>query len=390
MSAAVADDLPELSGQSTPNESAQANPMSSLGSLAVPSMPPPNGQSPGNVSALGGVGYGAPLPLSPGDRLQVTVPGLGGEEISGVYEVNLNGELEVPYIPPLRAAGLAPETLEQQLSSRLIERQLFRPELLSLNVQVLDYSPIQVSVTGAVFNPGRLLVEQETIQGAQASSNGGTQIPGDYPIERYLTSTLLSAGGVQPTADISQVQVLRGTQSTVVDLSGIITGDFVNDFPLIAGDQVIVPSSGTFQDRLVRPTQITPETVDLYLSNITSPGGGRNLDGERDINAASFEYGTNLVQALVAAQCIGGTQSTNANRRAILIQTDAISGELQTSEYLVQDLLTQVTENPNDAPLLMPNDAIACYDSGIVNARSLFDTVGNFLSPINLLRSIFR
>lgn len=397
MNSVAASDLPELSEQVSSDSAAQVEPTSNAG-LSVPSVPVPSANlSSGSseygseyVGALGSIGYGAPLPLSPGDRLQLTIPGIGGEEFSGVYEVNLNGDLEVPYIPPLRAAGFVPEALEQQIGAKLVERQLFRPELLQLSVQVLDYSPIQVSVTGAVFDPGRLLVAQETETGAAGINNGSTQFPGDYPVERYLTSTLLSAGGVQPNADISRVQVLRGTQSTVVDLSGIITGDIVDDFPLIAGDQVIVPDKGVFQEKLVRPTQITPDTVELYVSNITAPTNGRNLEGDGDINVASFEYGTNLLQALVAAQCIGGTRSTNANRRALLIQTDAVSGELSTSEYLVQDLIAQVTENPNNAPLLMPNDAIACYDSGVVNARSLFDTVGDFLNPLNLLRSIFR
>ncbi len=392
MSPVIANDLPSLPRQAEPGEATESSPESGV-TLPVPGVPVPNTtRSSEYVSALGTVSYGAPLPLSPGDRLQLTIPGVGGEAFSGIYEVNLNGDLEIPYIPPLRAAGFIPETLEQQLSAELIGRQLFRPGLLQVSVQVLDYSPIQVSVTGEVFNPGRLLVAQDAtlIPSASVSSTGGAQFPGDYPVERYLTATLLSAGGVQPTADISQVQVLRGTQSILVDLSGIITGDFVNDFPLVAGDQVIVPSRGFFQDSLVRPTQITPDTVELYVSNLTAPGNGRRLDGDGNINTASFEYGTNLVQALVAAQCIGGTRSTNANRRALLIQTDVASGELETSEYSVQDLIVDVTENPDDAPLLMPNDAIACYDSGIVNARSLFETIGDFLSPLNLLRSIFR
>lgn len=388
----AANELPSLSGEAT-SATLQPGPSSepaSEAALPVPTLPVPSANTPDYVSALGSVGYGAPLPLSPGDRVQLIIPGVGGEEFTGIYEVNLNGDLEVPYIPPLRAAGFVPEALEDQLSSKLVERQLFRPDVLQLSVQVLDYSPIQVSVTGEVFEPGRLLIDQETIPSAASSSDGGAQVPGDYPVERYLTSTLLSAGGVQPTADISQVQILRGTQSTVVDLSGIITGDFVNDFPLIAGDQVIVPNKGVFQDNLVRPTQITPDTVELYVSNITAPSNGGNLEGDGDINVASFEYGTNLVQALVAAECIGGSRSTNANRRALLIQTDTVSGELETSEYSVQDLLAQATEDRDSAPLLMPNDAIACYDSGVVNARNLFQTIGNFLSPINLLRSIFR
>lgn len=338
------------------------------------------------VSALGSVVARRPLPLSPGDRLRISIPGIGAEDFNGVYEVNLSGDLELPYVAPLAAVGYTPEALEQQVESTLIDQQLFRPGLLRVSVQVLDYSPVQVSVTGDVFEPGRLLVAGD--ENTPTADGEAIDVSGDYPIERYLTSTLLAAGGVQPTADISQVQILRGTQSTVVDLTGILTGDMVDDIPLVAGDQIIVPSRGVFQSALVRPTQITPDTVELYVSNITEPGGN-NLESSDEINTASFEYGTNLVQALVASECIGGTSSTNANRRALLIQTDAVSGELKTEEYSVQDLVNQVTESPDDAPLLMPNDAIACYDSGIVNTRSLFNTIGDFLSPLNLLRNIF-
>ncbi|MEO0645751.1 MAG: polysaccharide biosynthesis/export family protein [Cyanobacteria bacterium J06650_10] len=347
-----------------------------------------NGVSPNTsrLSAIGSVVARRPLPLSPGDRLRISIPGIGAEDFNGVYEVNLSGDLELPYVAPLAAVGFTPEALEQQVESTLINQQIFRPGLLTVSVQVLDYSPVQVSVTGAVFEPGRLLVSGD--EDTPTADGEAIDISGDYPVERYLTSTLLAAGGVQPTADISQVQILRGTQSTVVDLTGILTGDVVDDIPLVAGDQIIVPNKGTFQKNLVRPTQITPGTVELYVSNITEPGGN-NLESSDDINTASFEYGTNLVQALVASECIGGTSTTNANRRALLIQTDAVSGELKTAEYSVQDLVNQVTESPDEAPLLMPNDAIACYDSGIVNARSLFDTIGNFLSPLNLLRNIF-
>lgn len=376
---AIAADLPDLST----DQQVLPVPAQNVGSpTAIPAQ-----VTPGRVSAVGGVGNRLPLPLSPGDRVRVSIPGIGGEEFSGTFEVNLSGELEMPYIPPMRAAGFTPARLEQQLSSALLAEQLFRPELLRVSVQVLDYSPVQVSVSGEVFNPGRLLVAQDT---PVPTANGeAVEFPGDYPLERYLTSTLLAAGGVQPTADISQVQILRGTQSMVVDLSGILTGDFVEDMPLIAGDQIIVPNKGVFQEALVRPTQITPDTVELYVSNITQPGGGGNLEGDGNINAVSFEYGTNLLQALVAARCVGGTPSTNADRRALLIQTDSVTGELETAEYSVEELISQVSEFPDDAPLLLPNDAIACYDSGIVNARGIFDTIGDFLSPLNLLRSIF-
>ncbi len=234
--------------------------------------------------------------------------------------------------------------VQARLRDRLLQEQLFLPGQLRVSVQMLDYAPVQIAVNGEVFEPGRILLSQET---ALLSDAGGqvVELPGDYPLERYLTSALKAIGGVKPTADVSRVQVLRGTQSAVVDLSGIFTGTAVTDFPLVSGDQIIIPDSGVFQRALVRPSQITPDSIDLYVSNVTQPGGGSVLSGTDNINVASFEYGTNLAQALVSARCVGGTRTTNANRRALLIQTDDMTGNLTTSEYSVNDLISTSTQS---------------------------------------------
>ena len=330
------------------------------------------------------------LPLSPGDRLSVIIPGVGGEEFSGEYEVNFNGDLQVPLLDPLPVTGLIPGEVEARLSQTLIERGYFRPDLLNLTVQVLDYSPIQVAITGEVFSPGRVLLSRNAAD-PEATADFSTEAnssPGDYPLERYLTAALKVTGGVKPTADISKVQVLRGTQSTIVDLSGIFDGSAVADFPLISGDQVIIPDAGAFQEGLVRPSQITPDSVELYVSNVTE-GSSNNLERDGGINSASFKYGTKLAQALVAAQCVGGTPSTNANRRALLIQTDASSGALKTSEFSVTDLVSNDTQSIAANPFLMPEDAIACYDSRNTNIRGVLGTVVDFLNPVNLLINLF-
>ncbi|MFZ4558326.1 MAG: hypothetical protein ACOYN8_18335, partial [Pseudanabaena sp.] len=39
------------------------------------------------------------LPLSPGDRIRLLIP--EGELFSGVYEVNLDGNIQIPYLDPL-------------------------------------------------------------------------------------------------------------------------------------------------------------------------------------------------------------------------------------------------------------------------------------------------
>lgn len=326
------------------------------------------------------------LPLSPGDRVKIQIPGVGGEEFSGEYVVNFNGSLEVPLLQPLPVLGLTPPQVEATLSNVLLEQGFFRPELLNVSVQVLNFSPIQVAITGQVFEPGRVLLSSEASEVAVREDD--VALPGDYPLERYLTAALKAIGGVKPTADITQVQVLRGTESTVVDLSGIFSGSAVTDFPLVSGDQVIIPDAGRFQEGLVRPSQITPDSVELYVSNVTE-GSNNNVESNGGINSASFKYGTNLAQALVAAQCVGGTASTNANRRAVLIQTDTETGGLTTSEYSVTDLVSSTTKSAESNPFLMPEDAIACYDSRNANVRGVLGTVTNFLNPLNLLINLF-
>lgn len=344
------------------------------------------------------------LPLSPGDRLKLQIPGVGGEEFSGEYNVNFSGNLEIPLLAPFPVLGLTPPQVQSRLRQELLRKGFFRPELLNVIVQVLNYSPIQVAITGEVFGPGRVLLSSEKADGTRnapisAVDTAGNELPGDYPLERYLTAALKSTGGVKPTADIENVQILRGTESTVVDLSGIFTGATVADFPLISGDQVIVPSTGSFQRSLVRPSQITPDSVNLYVSNVTE-GSNNNLDKVGGINSADFKYGTSLAQALVSAQCVGGTPSTNANRRALLIQTNAQTNAVTTAEYSVNDLVNartydQVndvsTETGNFAPnpFLMPDDAIACFDSRNTNIRGILGTITNFLNPLNLLINLF-
>lgn len=333
------------------------------------------------------------IPLSPGDRLRVTIPGIGGEEFSGEYEVNFSGALEIPFLEPVPVLGLVPREVEARLRDRLLAEQLFLPGQLRISVQVLDYAPVQVAVTGQVFEPGRILLSQESLVSVDAqgvNAEGDTvALPGDYPVERYLTSALKAIGGVRPNADVSRVQVLRGTESVVVDLSGIFTGTGVTDFPLIAGDQIIIPNSGVFQAGLIKPSQITPDSVDLFVSNVTQPGGNSSLEGNSDVNVASFEYGTNLTQALVAARCVGGTPSTNANRRALLIQSDTQTGGVITSEYNIPDLIDGVSRAEIENPFLMPDDAIACYDSRNTNIRGILGTVVDFINPLNLLINLF-
>jgi polysaccharide export outer membrane protein len=328
------------------------------------------------------------LPLSPGDRLRLFVPGEEGlpdaERFSATYEVNIDGTLNIPYLPRIQAQGRDVSDIEDQIERELIDRGFFRAGFLQnrLSLQIFEWAPIQVTVGGAVYDPGRVLINTGESKGRDLPAAIAT-VSGDYPTERFLTTAIRNVGGVTPNADVRNVRLIRGNQERVLDLSGAFTGAPVEDVPLIAGDQIIVPQLDRFQGELARPSQITLENIRVFLANQTSPGGGGGLLEDQEL-----PYGSRMSQAVVAAGCAGGTQATNAKRRVVLLRTNRTTGETEVFDRSVEDLVNRVNDVEAN-PFLMREDSVVCYDSTVTNVASLFQTLGNILNPINLFRNIF-
>uniref|UniRef100_A0ACD5GX53 Polysaccharide biosynthesis/export family protein n=1 Tax=Desertifilum tharense IPPAS B-1220 TaxID=1781255 RepID=A0ACD5GX53_9CYAN len=97
------------------------------------------------------------LPLSPGDRLRINIPADEGlpetDRFSGVYEVNLDGTLQLPFIDPVPVVGLELPQVQQQLTRLLINEGFFQPNFLRVSVSIIEWAPVQVTVSGAVFEP---------------------------------------------------------------------------------------------------------------------------------------------------------------------------------------------------------------------------------------------
>ncbi|MTJ55969.1 polysaccharide export protein [Anabaena sp. UHCC 0253] len=320
------------------------------------------------------------LPLSPGDRVKVTIP--EGTEFSGIFEVNLEGNLEIPYLTPLPVVGLEPEQVEENLTTSLIDGAFFQRSFLQVSLKVVQWGPVEVFVSGATFLPGRVFINE-------SSPGERTQPPvpvaGQYPPNRYLATAIRDAGGVKPTADIKNIRLIRNGETRIVDLSGVLTGEPFADVALIAGDRIIVPDSGKMQNELVRPSQITPTGVKVFLSNLTVPATGNAVSGiGRD--ATSFPYGSRFSHAVTAANCAGGTRGTNAERKAILVTTEQLTGKTTYLQRHINDLLTNSTSDANN-PFLQANDIVTCYDSKVVQFRDVIQTI---LSPIPILRDLFK
>ncbi len=314
------------------------------------------------------------LPLSAGDRIKVTIP--EGEEFSGIYEVNLNGELELPYLEGIQVSGLEPAEVRERIHAALVAGGFFQPTFLKVSVGVVQWAPVQVFVSGSTFQPGRVLIN-EWSDAEQTQSP--VQLAGQGPYERSLSSAIRQAGGVLPTADVRQVELIRNGRRQRFDLYGVFTGAPVADIPLIAGDQVIVPDRGSIDPTIVRPSQITPVGVKIFISNLTVPAAG-NAIAAIGRDATSFPYGSRFSHAVVSGNCAGGTTVINAYRRAVLVRSDATTGKTTTLDKGVEELLRRSTSNASN-PYLMPNDAVACYDSAVVNFSGVMRILSDIIAP---------
>lgn len=320
------------------------------------------------------------LPLSKGDRLEVSIP--NEPYFSRVYEVNQNGDLEIPYLGSLSVKGLEADEVEDKLAYALVAEGYFPPNTLQLSVQILKWSPITVSITGEIYQPGVVQINPPINNVEQSSvAPDAKQITGDFPSRRYLSDAIQEAGGVTPTADVKEIRLIRNGREQIFDLSGAFTGEPIEEIPLIEGDRIIVPAAERFQAELVRPSDITTPGIRVFVSNLTVPASSNSTSAIGNAEGGiDFPYGSRFSQAVISTNCAGGTDATNARRRAILVRVNRLTGETTYLERGVEELMRD-SHNNDDNPLLLPRDGVVCYDSAVTNIGGIFRLLGDIFSP---------
>jgi polysaccharide export outer membrane protein len=321
------------------------------------------------------------MPLSPGDLVRISVP--GDDAPTGSYKVDSDGTLALDAVGRLPVAGRSVSQIEIDLAKKLISLGHFRPGFARVTVRLLDRGAVRVTVSGAVFQPGQVVINQRSPQDTDVARETAT---GDHATGRSLSVALANAAGVRPDADIRRIVVVHSGTTQTVDLTGLLDGHPANDILLVDGDHVEVTSRHCFQEQLARPSPITPPGVRVFLSNLTTPASS-NAQAAVGHDQTSLPYGTRFLQALVSANCVGGTQSTNADRRAVLISVNPASGESEVIERRVEALVRR-TDRDDFNPVVLPGDAIACYDSPVTNLRDVAKAIGDITLLSTLTRAV--
>ena len=311
---------------------------------------------------------------SPGDRFNIQVP--GAAEFSGDYMINADGRIILPYAGEIQAVGLSNSELTKKIEGALVRADLFQSDAFRISVRPVQYAPINITVAGAVFLPGRFVIN--SINAADKGDKAMTKF-GDSPLDRFVPAALRAAGGVRPDADLNKIILVRNGVSRQLNWQGAITGAPVDDFPLLEGDHLFVTEADCFQSALMRPSQITPAGVRVFMSNLTVPSLS-NANAAINKDSTSAPYGTRFLAGLVLANCVGGSLASNASRHGILITRNPKTQRTEVIQRPIEELVRSADRDAMN-PFLMPDDAIACYDSAITDLREVGTTIQTLITP---------
>lgn len=320
--------------------------------------------------------------LGPGDKLKLTISGDSGT-LTGTYIIAANGQLMIGDSLDLTVAGQSIGATQAELRSQLIQKGLVRNIAGNVRLQLEYAGSVAISVEGAVFEPGDVRAgDRGAEQNAAALSHAAG---GDFNEGRSLSTALRAAGGLRPDAAAGSVYLVRNNRYAAIDLSSSLGGGGMVDPQLAAGDRIIVPTTGCFDKRLVRPSSVTSPGVRVYMSNLSRPAAS-NAASAIGKESTSLPYGTRLLQGLVSANCVGGS-AMNAARSAVLISRNPLNGKSVVIKRSVEQLVRNADRDDAN-PYLMPNDAIACYDSTAMTVADVLGVLGNVLGPVALIKGI--
>jgi polysaccharide biosynthesis/export protein len=165
----------------------------------VPALPP---QLAGLAPVAPAVLADAPAMLGSGDRLLLAVAG-DKALLTGTYVIAPNGRLAIEGVGELMAAGRTRQAVAEDLRRQLIERGLIRDLPGNVQLALSEAAGVQVSVAGAVFEPGLVMAGERSADARATTVNNPAS--GDFNAGRTLSAALRAAGGIRPDAATSAV-----------------------------------------------------------------------------------------------------------------------------------------------------------------------------------------
>jgi polysaccharide biosynthesis/export protein len=332
----------------------------------TPRSPQTQVASPAPLLADGGYLLGA------GDKVKLDI--FSVPEYSGEYQVLADGTLNLPLAGSVVVQGLTLRQASAAISGKFRE-WLTRPVV---TVSLTASRPIQVSVSGEVPRPG-----------SYTTTLTEMGIP-------TLTKMVQLAGGVNQSADLQQVQVIRrlpgqnaGTQTMRVNLRQLLkSGDISQDLPLRDGDRIIIPATTAVnvdEANMIANSSISvsyDQPLKIIVAGEVNRPGPHSIRGEAIAQAGTSATTTTVNQKVQvptvtrALQLAGGITGA-ANIREIEVRRMTSSGNEQIVKVNLFQLI-QAGDARQDIPLqdgdriIVPTAVVLSPQDAATIARASF------------------
>ncbi len=192
------------------------------------------------------------------DVLNVTV--WQRQDLGGTYTVDSEGNVMLPLIGSVHAAGTTAAKLSEDLTRRF---SFIDPEISQVSVSVAQYNSRRIFVMGEVQNPGAYA----------------------FPTIPGLWEVIREAGGPTADASLGRVRVIPpegGGSPQVIDLNDVIsTGDFSVLPALKPGTTILIPRTET----------LGPEGDVIYVYGSVVTPGTFPIDAARTVLQAVIAAG---------------------------------------------------------------------------------------------------
>jgi polysaccharide biosynthesis/export protein len=261
--------------------------------------------------------------LGPGDQISLIVPGLedeyphsssGGEKM---FRIDASGDVTLPTIGRIHAAGLSTAALEQEAQARL-KPVLKDPQVV---VTIASFGSEPVSVLGAVRNPGIVQLQGRKTLFEVLSMAGGLQPEAGYVVQ---VTRPLKKGSIP----LANTQTDPNAQ---VSIASIRLKDIINvpnareNIEIFAGDTISIPKAG----------------IVYVVGSVAKPGGyplgeSESLSALQVLSLAEGLQGTASASKARILRTIPGS----ANRAEIPVNLDRLmAGKMTDLQLRADDIL---------------------------------------------------
>ena len=267
--------------------------------------------------------------IGPGDVLNLNL--FGAPEFSGKYYVLNDGYVNLPIIGNVKLVDMSIDEANNFLEKRY-SKDLLMP---SLHLDLSELRPFNFSIIGEVAKPGSYIIhDPENIV---------------FPT---LVDGIQKAGGINPSADLQNVSVIRnfrskGISSKIIANVNLIAlleeGDQTQNISLNHGDIIKINKSNNLTEEQYKlaKANLSPSRIQVsVVGEVMKPG---------DIDIRS---GSSLVEALMRA---GGPIQWQANNQNIQFIRESTNGSVSVKRYKL-DLSKEIAKINN--PILRDGDII--------------------------------